>query len=249
MVIYKVTNKINGKIYIGKTLKSIDIRKKQHLYNRSKLKHITFYKALNKYHPKNFKWEIIKECNNETNLNYYEKYYISLFDSVKRGYNDSYGGEGSSGRICKEETREKISEKNKGNIAWNKGHNKETDDRIFFYSKALIGHEVSKSTRKKMSNSAKKRANTEKHKIHFINMMKSDDVNKKRKNTIIKNGSFKNNNNPRWNKDINLNEVKKYLDNGYSIHKISNILNYPQTTLYRRIKKWRNNEIREIRTT
>lgn len=92
--IYKIQNKINGKVYIGQ---SIDIYKRwaQHKYNanyESQL-HKPLYRSLKKYGIENFTFEIIKET---YDLDYYEKFFIKLYRSqnIKYGYNLEAGGEG-----------------------------------------------------------------------------------------------------------------------------------------------------------
>ena len=93
--IYKVTNKINGKIYIGQT-NNIDRRKKQHLYD-NRTNHQAFKRALNKYGIDNFNWEIIYKCEAKKEINIKEKYYIDYYNSkVPNGYNIANGGEGGS---------------------------------------------------------------------------------------------------------------------------------------------------------
>ena len=65
MLIYKVTNNINGQIYIGQTTLSLEQRKYKHEQeSRSKYrKTVKFHNALLKYGFSNFTWEILKECN------------------------------------------------------------------------------------------------------------------------------------------------------------------------------------------
>ena len=58
-IIYKATNLINKKVYIGQTVKTLKERIYKHLCE-GKCPH--FYRALKKYGKDNFEWEIIKEC-------------------------------------------------------------------------------------------------------------------------------------------------------------------------------------------
>ena len=51
--IYKITNNINQKSYIGKTERSIEVRYKEHLRHRNYL-NLPLYKAFNKYGIENF---------------------------------------------------------------------------------------------------------------------------------------------------------------------------------------------------
>lgn len=93
--IYKITNNINGKCYIGKTERNIQIRWKEHLKNRKALTHLPLYKAFNKYGIENFTIEEIEQCSNEE-LDNREIYWINFFNSYKarKGYNCTSGGEG-----------------------------------------------------------------------------------------------------------------------------------------------------------
>lgn len=95
--IYKITNLVNGKCYIGQTSQNIRKRWRDHI-NTSNEKNSNYYnyplyKAFRKYGINNFKFEIIEECNvNE--LNEKEIFYIEEFNSYKDGYNQTLGGGG-----------------------------------------------------------------------------------------------------------------------------------------------------------
>ena len=93
--IYKITNKINGKIYIGKTLESVEQRWKEHCRNsiRINCKNRPLYKAFNKYGIENFSIEEIEQCS-ENNINERECYWIEHYGSFKYGYNATLGGDG-----------------------------------------------------------------------------------------------------------------------------------------------------------
>lgn len=104
--IYKVTNKINGKIYVGK---SIDIKNRwsRHISEslvseklwKENYRHIRtpFHSAIRKYGEENFNWEVIEECPRDQ-LNDREKYWIKeLFSNDRNvGYNVTMGGDGYS---------------------------------------------------------------------------------------------------------------------------------------------------------
>lgn len=85
MIIYKITNLINGKIYIGK-----DKYDNPNYMGSGKLIKL----AINKYGKNNFRKEIIEKCNSENELNIREKYWIKKLNSCKYGYNIAMGGEG-----------------------------------------------------------------------------------------------------------------------------------------------------------
>lgn len=93
--IYKAINKINGMIYIGKTMGSLKNRKKDHISKA--LRHINntrFHNALRKYGSKNFEWEVLEKCSMDI-INDREIYYIAKFSSTDKsvGYNMTLGGE------------------------------------------------------------------------------------------------------------------------------------------------------------
>ena len=94
--IYKITNNINGKIYIGKTMRSIKQRWKEHLANikKEECKNRLLYRAINKYGVENFSIEKIEECS-DIILSDREKYWIEYYNSFKNGYNATKGGDGS----------------------------------------------------------------------------------------------------------------------------------------------------------
>lgn len=99
--IYKVTNKINGKPYIGQST-DIYYRWKEHIQNKSKDElQYAFVCALRKYGEENFLWEIIDNCV-ESELNEKEIFYIKKFntfigDGSGWGYNMTRGGDGQNG--------------------------------------------------------------------------------------------------------------------------------------------------------
>jgi len=99
MVIYKITNKINNKIYIGKT---VNMKNRIYLHkSRAKTDCDTFLsRAMRKYGFDNFAFDIIDETtDNDKMLNKLEIDYISEFDSTNPdiGYNLSRGGDGGNG--------------------------------------------------------------------------------------------------------------------------------------------------------
>lgn len=91
--IYKITNKINGKVYIGQTITPIKNRMYKHYSQARNGKNITgIDAAIKKYGKENFKVEQILECPNE-DLDLQEKFYISKYNSFENGYNLTIGGQ------------------------------------------------------------------------------------------------------------------------------------------------------------
>jgi len=117
-IIYRVTNIINGKIYVGQTIHSIENRKSEH-EEKSRRKGVSsyFHKAIRKYTPDNFNWEIIAHCYSKEELDDMEFHYIKQYNSFNPcGYNMTFGGEGTIGRVCNKETRDRISKNKRGKL-------------------------------------------------------------------------------------------------------------------------------------
>lgn len=91
-IIYKATNLINDKVYIGQTIQSLSTRIRQHYKSLNLKRNYKFPNALNKYEKYQFKWEIIESDIPLENLNNKEIEYIALFDSFNNGYNSNPGG-------------------------------------------------------------------------------------------------------------------------------------------------------------
>jgi group I intron endonuclease len=96
--IYMIENQINGKVYIGKTSKSIEERWKNHLKNSSNKINRRLYDSINKYGSDKF---IISEIDSTGDLNLIdemESWYIYLFRSKnpEYGYNMTNGGDGGN---------------------------------------------------------------------------------------------------------------------------------------------------------
>ncbi len=114
-IIYKATNKLNGKIYIGQTIRDLEQRKKDHISKSKRNKPACyFHRAIKKYGIESFDWEILDRCNSKHELDDLEFYYIKYYGTYYNGYNSTMGGEGTIGRYCTEETKQKISKANKG---------------------------------------------------------------------------------------------------------------------------------------
>jgi group I intron endonuclease len=96
MFIYKFTNPINNKCYIGITknsLSKLSIRYNFDVKHNSKTNR-PISLALQKYGIDNFKFEIIKDdITDYKELLLLEKYFIKQYDSIKHGYNVTTGGE------------------------------------------------------------------------------------------------------------------------------------------------------------
>lgn len=118
MLIYKITNKINNKIYIGQTSQVLKDRIRQYREDtkfRPNSRPIII--AMNKYGFNNFSFEIVEDnISNKQELDDKERYYIKYFESLvsQKGYNIELGGNGPGKHS--EETKRKIGESQKGSL-------------------------------------------------------------------------------------------------------------------------------------
>jgi len=125
-MVYKITNSVNGKIYVGQTIRNLERRFKEHCIKEGCP---IFFKAIKKYGKENFNTEVIEECRDTDELNEKEIYWIQKLNSqCPSGYNISKGGSGSSGYSLSTDHKRKI-------------------------AKSLYGRVVSKSTREKLRKS------------------------------------------------------------------------------------------------
>lgn len=156
-IIYKYTNKINGKIYIGQTVNE-KARIQQHKYFYSSLEKNKkgFHGAIKKYGWESFEYKVLFRihCNNEQDLintlNSKEIISIKYFNSYKFGYNMTRGGDGCLGVKVTEETKLKqsLARRGENNAMYGKHHTEETRKRLSEKHKGKI---ISKETREKIS--------------------------------------------------------------------------------------------------
>lgn len=114
MLVYKATNTINSKVYVGQTVRTLNQRVSEHKHNakykKKEFSHL--YSAINKYGWESFEWEILEVCANKEKLGIAEVKWIARYQSNNRliGYNKSTGGEfNSSGVVRTDEQKRKIS--------------------------------------------------------------------------------------------------------------------------------------------
>lgn len=117
--IYKITNIINGKSYIGQSL-YLKKRIRRHLSYKSHKDNLALYKAFDKYGVDKFTIEILetidtKKCDNiKSELDRLEIFYIMKYDSYNSGYNQTIGGDaGITGYKFTKEQRDKVSKHQK----------------------------------------------------------------------------------------------------------------------------------------
>ena len=144
-IIYKATNIINGKSYIGQTTNFV-VRKSYH--KRLKGQCWVFYRAIKKYGFNNFKWEIIEEDIDEDELDEKEIYYIAKFGTYvgDGGYNLTHGGRRNFGASGEYHYLNLMSEAEK--CEWLKNHRLGENNPNFGNGQSISGnnHFLSKMT-------------------------------------------------------------------------------------------------------
>lgn len=201
--IYCIKNKINNKVYIGKTITKFQ---KRWFHHRSLLRagiHNNKYlqKSWNKYGEDNFEFIMLESFDihlrnkeNDETINdilfELEKLYIKLYNSYENGYNETTGGEGGCGIVISEEHKKRIAEKNRINMLGRK-HTEETKKKMSeshkgyikteehrkHLSESLTGKITSEETKKKLSEINKKNKYCAKYSAEMILNMKKDKMN------------------------------------------------------------------------
>lgn len=109
--IYKITNLVNNKTYIGITNQGYLVRYGHHLYEAKSGSTFKVHRAFNKYGKENMKVEVLTTCQSAEEAKEKEKEYIKEYKTRddKFGYNMTDGGDGTFGRKHSEESRRKMS--------------------------------------------------------------------------------------------------------------------------------------------
>jgi group I intron endonuclease len=163
--IYKVTNKLNKKTYIGYS-KNFAKRKSVHKENALKRNvGFVFYQAIRKYGWDNFEWEIIYESWDDKHcLTVMEPYFITEYNSFgENGYNMTRGGERGPDTIKRkpltEEQKNNISVQTKKNALRGENHpmygTKANSKFLQSAKTSMLGKQHSEETKKQQSNSRK----------------------------------------------------------------------------------------------
>lgn len=152
--IYKITNNVNGKVYIGQSV-NIKARWKDHIHalNRGSSRCALLQRAWNKYKQENFSFEILELCS-EDMLDAVEMKYIDFYDSHNNGYNIESGG--NANKHLSDETKQKLRDAHLGMKASDETRQKMSESRMGDKN-PMYGQTHSESARKKMSDAAKGR--------------------------------------------------------------------------------------------
>lgn len=157
MIIYKATNVLNGKIYIGQTVRQLAVRIAEHARQST----TPFDRAIKKYGIANFEFETIDTAETIEELNEKEMYWIKHYNTYEgEGYNACMGGENTKGYHHRDDSKAKMRLKKsqmylgESNPFYGKHHSEETRQRL---SEKKKGMKLSDEWRQHISeNSAKK---------------------------------------------------------------------------------------------
>ena len=135
-IVYKITNKNNGKFYIGKTEHSLEHRWNRHLSSARNGSKFRFHSAIRKYGEDCWELSVIETylTEDENFINQKEIHFIKLFESdTKKGYNATSGGTGGwmlprCSQEVQEEWRNNISIRTTGSN--NPNHSGYTDEQL-----------------------------------------------------------------------------------------------------------------------
>lgn len=115
-LIYLATNLKNNKVYIGQTLRKLDVRIDRHIKDAKYGSELIFHRAIRKHGADNFVFVILKSNIDQNLLDKYERFYIKKYNSNNEnyGYNMTNGGKTYAHNIIKESQVLKIIEEIRG---------------------------------------------------------------------------------------------------------------------------------------
>lgn len=111
MIIYKISNKINDKLYIGQTTGTAEQRFNRHINDAmNNILDTHFARAIRKYGPENFQIEVIDTANSVAELTEKEHYWANYYDSIQNGYNEVDPMYRSGGNTYQSKTEEEMAQ-------------------------------------------------------------------------------------------------------------------------------------------
>lgn len=168
-IIYKITNLLNGKVYIGQTKTLLRLRLNSHKYEARRKRKMLIGQAITKYGWENFKAEILEAQITLDHIDARESFWIQEHGTLSpNGYNLESGG--FTAKIVSAETREKMaaakrgkkrgphSEETRRRISESQKGKKISQEQIDGMRQRMLGHKAwnagkswSKETRAKIS--------------------------------------------------------------------------------------------------
>lgn len=119
-IIYLIRNLINGKVYVGQTVRTLAVRFNAHKQDCRSGANRPLYRSVRKYGWENFSINPVSHASSQDDLDNLEHLWIVLFRAADRnyGYNLTWGGEHG---MRTEEVIDKLRASHLGQVAWNKG--------------------------------------------------------------------------------------------------------------------------------
>lgn len=164
MLIYKITNDVNSKLYIGQTTKTLEERIRNHKSAFNAGSDYPIYQAMREIGWDKFHFTVIAETDNQDTLDELEAYYIAKYDTINNGYNQALGGkinlmksyvikEKHDNTMRSEAVRHKISESMKQSYKNRGGCSAEHRAKLSADKKALYASERGNEVREKFRKS------------------------------------------------------------------------------------------------
>lgn len=197
--IYMYTNKVNGKVYIGRTCMTLEKRAKQNGKGYEKCTY--FWRAIQKYGWENFESSILESDLTGEEAKNREEFYICFYDSTNHG--KGYNLKEKDSNVYSEETRKKLSRSMTG-----MHHSKETREKL---RQANLGKKLPEEVKKKIgiSNRGRKMSEYNKKKLREANLGRKFSKEHKKKLSEAKIGKYKGENSPHWGKPLSEEHKKK----------------------------------------
>lgn len=160
MVIYKITNTQNGKVYIGQTVQPFKNRVNEHKKKMRNGANFPLYNAMRKYGIEAFTFEVIDTASSQEELDEKERLWIAQYNSqYPNGYNLTSGGAGTFDYHHTEDDKKRMSNLKKGlfdgedNPFYGKHHSREQIDK---WKRERKGRKLSDEWKKNISKTRKR---------------------------------------------------------------------------------------------
>lgn len=188
--VYEFYCKVSHKYYIGQTMRTMNVRVREHLKKATKVSQNHFHNALHKYGIENFEINVLHSVEKESRselveeLNRLEMLEIETHDSLENGYNSNSGGKRY---VLSQRLKNQLSESHKG-IEFSAEHRRHLSEANVGNPNlinSLKGRVVTEETRKKISESVKK-SYTDEHKKKISAIHKGKTVSDTQKEKLRK---------------------------------------------------------------
>lgn len=149
--VYQIACKANGKLYVGYTSKTAEVRFQQHILNAKWKRKTALYDAIRRYGPEAFEVSVLAECESHAQACEQERDFINCLGCLlPAGYNMTTGGDGVP---LTTEQRERANTKKRGRFT----------EKQRLAAERRKGQKASEETRKKLSEARKGKAHSEEH--------------------------------------------------------------------------------------